>query len=60
MPEHLLPTPAEPAKRGPKPSGTAMNKAERQRKSRAARRAATARRGAHEGVGLGVTGFLLY
>jgi hypothetical protein len=41
MPEELIPVLAEPAKRGPKPSGTAMSTAERQRKSRAARRAAT-------------------
>ena len=41
MPEHLIPKLAEPQKRGPKPSGTAMSEAERQRKGRAARRAAT-------------------
>jgi hypothetical protein len=39
MPEHLVPQLAEPGRRGPKPSGTAMDPAERQRKSRAARRA---------------------
>ena len=39
MPEHLIPVLAEPAKRGPKPTGRTPD-AERQRKSRAARRAA--------------------
>ena len=39
MPEHLVPQVAEPSRRGPKPSGMAMEPAERQRKSRAARRA---------------------
>ena len=39
MPEHLVPQVAEPSLRGPKPSGMAMELAQRQRKSRAARRA---------------------
>jgi hypothetical protein len=39
MPEHLIPQLAEPLKRGPKPTGRTPD-AERQRKSRAARRAA--------------------
>jgi DnaJ domain len=39
MPVHLVPRLAEPGRRGPKPTGTAMDPAERQRKSRAARRA---------------------
>lgn len=39
MPEHLVPQLAEPGRRGPKPTDTAMDPAERQRKRRAVRRA---------------------
>ena len=53
MPEHLIPKLAEPQKRGPKPSGTAMSEAERQRKGRAGTPCRYgARQGTREGIGL--------